>query len=362
MKPSHTPFTSSVITVRSTHGALAQPRPRRSGVARRPTRVTARRSRIHPDTCPIISSPRISRQAHWQAQRGGAGEASTRRRLRLKGRVALIWPFISSLLTVASPRNIPRASLKVNTSPATEPSKAPDDAPIKDADRPPVRKLPATRAPSCLRSNRRSSMAPAHAPVTFSVTRVRSIQSFCAQPAVTASAMTRRAHAAVIFTTSPSPRGRRLDSTHFCSIATDDAVHLVAACGELSRKSPARIDELEHITGHRPLEGSFAGDPAGHAPGGAELSRHLATLLLQCEPDVFAASGRADHGAIPGAAHVFGDQGPVDPVLLRAADGARDRQHQEHSREGPRLLAPIPGPHRGGDPVRESESTRWSDI
>src|SRR5215468_10813893 len=138
----------------------------------------------------------------WQAQRGGAGEASTRRRLRLKGRVALIWHFISSLLTVASPWNIPRASLKVNTSPATEPSKAPDDAPIKDADRPPVRKLPATRAPSCLRSNRRSSMAPmepAQAPVTFSVTRVRSIQSFCAQPAVTASAMTRRAHAAVIF-------------------------------------------------------------------------------------------------------------------------------------------------------------------
>src|SRR5215469_12633888 len=105
--------------------------------------------------------------------------------------------------------NIPRASLKVKTSPATEPSKAPDDAPIKEADRPPVRKLPATRAPSCLRSNRRSSMAPmepAHAPVTFSVTRVRSIQSFCAQPAVDVSAMVRRAHTAAIFTACSAAR------------------------------------------------------------------------------------------------------------------------------------------------------------
>src|SRR5215470_5007679 len=112
--------------------------------------------------------------------------------------------------------------------------------------------------------------------------------------------------------------------------------HLVTAHGELARDGPAHVGELEQVTSHSPCDGAVAGHPAREPSGAAELARHLAALLLQSEPEIFAIPSCCDrraHLAVPRAADVLGHQRSVDPVGLGAAeaDGEYDR-HEETGR------------------------------
>src|SRR5215470_3382521 len=116
--------------------------------------------------------------------------------------------------------------------------------------------------------------------------------------------------------------------------AADVTLHLVPAHRQLACKSPASVIEPEHITAHCPLERPFATDPARLEPRGVELSGNLAALLLQREPDVDAPLPHSQpaHSAIPGAADVLGDEGAIDPVLLRAARRRCERQGEKSTR------------------------------
>src|SRR5215813_5217311 len=183
-------------------------------------------------------------------------------------------PCISSPLTVSSPVRVRRASTNLNTSPDTVPSRAPSVV-IQLARRPEVRNSPVTLPPSCFKVSRMSSrppavgptMVPYQEPLTFSVTRVLSIQSFCAQPIVLAIVSTRSTLARVLTSCSgprTSSRRRfgprdRVDAMerHPTVPATpkDLPAHVVAAHRELAVRRAPQVLEGEHITGHAPLDG-----------------------------------------------------------------------------------------------------------
>jgi hypothetical protein len=144
--------------------------------------------------------------------RGGAPgreDGSTRRREMLPLVPPVVTrPAISSPPTVSSPSQPALGSLKRNTSPATVPSMVSGAAP-----RGKTRNVPLTVDPCCFSSNTTSRapaapptaapMLPDQVPVTSTVTSVRSIQSFCAQPALIVSIVAKSSPARVF---TPSPR------------------------------------------------------------------------------------------------------------------------------------------------------------
>jgi hypothetical protein len=130
------------------------------------------------------------------AHRGGEpGEVDGWTRRSESGKVPCaidVRPVISSPCTVNSPSRGPFCSLKVNRSPATVPSTcsllSEIASPLLPAPEPFTRTDPLTFEPSCSKSNRRVKLwfpcpaEPYQAPVTSTVTSVRSIQSVLAQP------------------------------------------------------------------------------------------------------------------------------------------------------------------------------------
>src|SRR5262245_51787173 len=179
-----------------------------------------------------------------------------------------------------------------------------------------------------------------------SVTSVRSIQSLRAQRAASTSEIPTISFAtSLIVSASRRIRlgSRTLTTKRYLPLAgraKNLTRHIVSANRQLPAVDSARILETEHIAGHTAVERNARGQ------GGTAERRHrdhsgdLCSLLLQLQ---------LDRRCRPDARDVLGHERTVDPIAPRTADGARDRQHKEHSREVPRLRTLAPGHHRGGD-------------
>src|SRR5215471_1185272 len=177
-------------------------------------------------------------------------------------------PCISSPLTVSSPVRVRRASTNLNTSPDTVPSRAPSLV-IQLARRPEVRNSPVTLPPSCFKVSRMSSrppavrptIAPYQEPLTFSVTRVRSIQSLCAQPSKNTTEIPQEHSREAPHRASswrrfgPQDRVDAMERHPTVPATPEDLpAHVVAAHRELAAPRAPRRLEGEHITGHTPLD------------------------------------------------------------------------------------------------------------
>src|SRR6266436_3697354 len=119
----------------------------------------------------------------------------------------------------------------------------------------PCRMAPVTFCPSCTRLSSHTAEVDCQVPDTSTVTSVRSIQSFCAQPALVASNVAKTSPARV-FIASPSWRSRArgwIDASERELLLTKvrhQAGHLVSADRQLTFHSASRVIEAEHISGH----------------------------------------------------------------------------------------------------------------
>src|SRR5215467_128993 len=179
-------------------------------------------------------------------------------------------PCISSPLIVSSPVRVRRASTNLNTSPDTVPSRAPSLV-IQLARRPEVRNSPVTLPPSCFKVSRMSSrppavrptIAPYQEPLTFSVTRVRSIQSLCAQPIKSTTEIIPKSMRAMGLILSALRRvrlGTRGLPVKGCSpltiLAENLTRHIVSANGQLPAVDSTLIPEGEYIASHVSVDGN----------------------------------------------------------------------------------------------------------
>jgi hypothetical protein len=153
--------------------------------------------------------------AHRGGEPGGEIGFSRRREIGLAPIGPEYCPVISSPLTVSSPNKVPRASVNLNTSPATVPVIGPDT--IVPAG---ICNWPLTFGPCCYNSSLASpplpvlscDMAPRQTPDTSTVTSVRSIQSVLAQPIPTRSVAAMRTTAKVFIHYRGGALGRGVES------------------------------------------------------------------------------------------------------------------------------------------------------
>src|SRR5262245_38717960 len=153
-------------------------------------------------------------------------------------------------------------------------------------------------------------MPPDQAPVTFSVTSVRSIQSPRAQPAA---ATIKIAHTSLVihFIASTLRRirlGSRSLTTKRClpraKRSKDPTRQFVPVNRQLPTVGPARILETEDIAGHAPLD-IHTGGRGGAAGRHLQHSGDLRSPLLQLELDL-GAGGRSFRRSRPETRDVLG--------------------------------------------------------
>src|SRR5215831_20171681 len=174
-------------------------------------------------------------------------------------------------------------------------------------------------------------MVPRHTPVTSTVTSVCSIQSGRAQPLANTKVMAMTPKAALmrlsLLGASPALlgvpwRGRLLRAP--------TEIHLDPVVDQIPRSSHLIAIHLEHYTYpptaqaervavHRSLDWSARPEETAGAKV-PYLPCHLWPLLLKDKYDLSIQNG-SSHGlfSFPHAGHVHRHQGPVDPILLRAA-------------------------------------------